>query len=227
MNHTKISTHFGVLIIAIIAVFVAVLVLKYAENNQTAQVSDNSIPKTSIPKKQEPQDTKNQSAPVHYENTTYGFALKLPKEWAGYREMLATDEKVSLESSDTKYSPVERIDMLVPTDDPNKFFTYFVEDDVKTHSGHYEKVDGYMLGFVVYVTDRKKWEDISASPQCQGIYPMSCPQAIKESVIGENDRYVFYMFPQGTSEDGTPYSGPKITPEYLQKNFSVLPIRKK
>lgn len=82
MNNKNISTRSGILIIAIIAVFVAVLVWNYAENNQTAQVSDDTISKASIPKSQEPQDTQNATDDWQtFKNDKYGFKIQYPSSF--------------------------------------------------------------------------------------------------------------------------------------------------
>jgi hypothetical protein len=188
-----------------------------------AQVPDNTIPNTSIPKNQEPKNVQNQNTLVHYENTKYGFALELPKEWAGYRAVY--EEGNNILCMDATYSCVAEVQLLVPTNDPHYFYN--------PGTGESNKVDGYGRVLMITVVDSKQWDKSFFSPQCKKD-PLSniyCPQRMLPSMIGKNDQYVFFIY-GGINSGGDPHSWPNELKSsedmmgFFQKNFSVISVQK-
>lgn len=147
------------------------------------------VVKTPLPVSME---NKQENTDKYYNNKSYGFQVKIPKEWEQY---------VALKR-ESNIDGVEYIDFFLPTNDLD------VSDDVLTDRGKMANVGSFVLW------TKEAWNRERARCLEEGSDP-SCPDDY--STIGNNDRYFFsYSGPQTLPED---VNNLHTDPEYFRANI--------
>ena len=210
-----------VVLIVVLILFVAGFFVWKKSPTATAPAPVNSptpVSQQNTPPITQVVPTSNTSEPVRYENKEYGFSLTLDKGWENYKAIVNSSTE-SLNCTDLAYSCVAQIYILLPTNDPNKSFKYWIYDRA-TGSNKDEVVSGYEMALNFSVIDLKKWNQSFSLAECKKdpLDNIRCPQRMENAVVGKNNKYVFYFDGQlaGGSQKFNSFDSTK---EFLSQRF--------